>query len=509
MSLNEQKLFDTLAGAPSDLIQLSQNVADIVDTHLNKVSYALRGVLQSSPWLPESVKPKPLPPPHKSYIPAVPSSLYSRLTTWVSKNKITSGVIVLSLGGLAYYVIRSKTNQKKRKAKRARDGSRLEVVILAGRPGDPFTRSISLDLERRGYVVYIVCATKEEEEIIRNETRADIKPLMIDIRNPTAARSSIDRFTAYLQSPHTAFPGAKQHRLIMRSLIMIPTTNFPTIPIATLAMGTLSDLLNSRFVQPIMTIQYFLPLLQSAAFAQSSSQSDQNSLDCKPSVLVLTPSIISSIDPAFHLPEASIISALASFTNVLEQELAPLSIPVTHLQLGTFDLSTYNPHNRQLTIQSQRAETLTWDEATRLNYGRNYTISTSRNWGRESNLRLLNSAVLDAMYSRHGGVMRVGSGSSIYGFVGKWVPRSIISWMMGLRKSDRGFVVNSQTCSSTTSGTDNGEVAKPPETLDLCGLKDEEAFRDADVWTSGFESNEGSEGFQSWNDFGGSSPQPN
>lgn len=494
MSLNEQSFLNTLSAAPNELIRLSLDAADIVDSRLEKVSHTVRNVLSSSPWLPESFRPKPLPPPRKSYIPAVQSSLHTRLLNWIWKNKITTGVIVLSLGGLTYYFTR-RSNLNKRKAKRAKDGARLEVVVIAGRPGEPFTRSVSLDLERRGYIIFVVCATKEEEEIVRSEARADIKPLVIDVRNPLGARSAIDRFTAHLQSPHTAFPGAKQHRLILRSLILIQTTNFPTIPIATLSLGTLSDLLTSRFVQPIMTIQHFLPLVQSVAPVQSSFNSSQGSEDPRPSVLVLTPSIISSINPAFHLPEASVISALSSFTNVLEQELAPLSIPVTHLQLGSFDLSAYNPHNRQLTVQSQRAETLTWDEKTRLNYGRNYTISTSGRWGRESNLRLLHSAVLDAMYNQHGAVMRVGSGSSIYGFVGKWVPRSIISRMMGLRKINREFLLNSQTFSSSLIRVDDSEAAKSEEGLDTYSLKDEEAFGDTDVWTSSFESNTENEGF--------------
>jgi len=38
------------------------------------------------------------------------------------------------------------------------------------------------------------------------------------------------------------------------------------------------------------------------------------------------------------------------------------------------------------------------------------------------------------MVSSRGGTVRVGMGSSVYGFVGRWVPRGLVGWMMGVRK---------------------------------------------------------------------------
>lgn len=84
-------------------------------------------------------------------------------------------------GGVTYYIVRRKANRKKRRARKANNGARLEVVVVAGSPAEPMTRSISLDLERRGFIVYIVCNTIEEEVMVQNESRPDIKPLMLDI----------------------------------------------------------------------------------------------------------------------------------------------------------------------------------------------------------------------------------------------------------------------------------------------------------------------------------------
>jgi uncharacterized protein (UPF0333 family) len=109
------------------------------------------------------------------------TTLLDRTFGWISKNKILTGVIVLFSGGAIYYVVRGRSSRKKRRAKRAGNGARLEVVVIAGSPSEPITRSISLDLERRGFIVYVVCNTVEEEVLVQNESRADIRPLMIDI----------------------------------------------------------------------------------------------------------------------------------------------------------------------------------------------------------------------------------------------------------------------------------------------------------------------------------------
>jgi hypothetical protein len=167
-----------------------------------------------------------------------------------------------------------------------------------------------------------------------------------------------------------------------------------------------------------------------------------------PKVLVFTPSIISSINPPFHAPEATVCSALSAFTEVLTAELRPLDIPVTHMQLGTFDFSSFVP-TRTITSRGPASagnpqEPLVWPDGARHVYGRNFIAQTSSaiSGGRirglkGSSLRRLHNAVFDVMDgSITGDSVRVGLGSSVYGFVGRWAPRSLVSWMMGIRRVD-------------------------------------------------------------------------
>ena len=52
---------------------------------------------------------------------------------------------------------------------------------MAGSPHSPLTRSIALDLERRGFIVYIPVSTFSDEQLVQAESRADIHPLHLDI----------------------------------------------------------------------------------------------------------------------------------------------------------------------------------------------------------------------------------------------------------------------------------------------------------------------------------------
>ncbi|QSZ29380.1 hypothetical protein DSL72_003894 [Monilinia vaccinii-corymbosi] len=440
MSADDQAFLDILSSVPNDIKKYSNDVADYVERHIERVAASIRVSLASAEWIPPSARPR-LPP-----APPTPSvSVYAKIEQWVSRNKLLTGAIVIGLGGLTYHVIRKNSNyRKKRRAKRAATGARQEVVVIAGPPSEPITRSISLDLERKGFIVYVVCNTIEEEVLVQNEARKDIKPLMIDIADPSSTSAAIDRFTAHLRAPHSPFQGGKTHFLTFRSLILIPSLTYPSSPIATLSASTISDLLNTRLLNPILILQSFLPLLTQLPF-QNSRESPSSP---KPSILVLTPNIIPSLSPAFHAPESSFTSFLKTFTQTLTSELSPLCIPVIHLQLGTFDFSFFSPKNQLQSYRSRSSPTNSdWNPASRHVYSRNYAAINSGSVGAAmgcgsiggghgigSNLRELHNAVYDAMERQNSGIVRVGMGSSVYGFIGAWVPRGLVGWMMGVRR---------------------------------------------------------------------------
>lgn len=286
-------------------------------------------------------------------------------------------------------------------------------------------------------------------------------------------------------------PRAKPNYLTLASVILIPSLHYQTSPIATIPPSNFADLFNTHLLQPILTIQAFLPLLTSrltpppppapsapgAPSTPSTSHSEKAVLKT-PKVLVFTPSIISSISPPFHAPEATVCSALSAFTEVLTAELRPLQIPVTHLQLGTFDFTGFvparGPHGPGMLPPSAMAQQ--WPSAARLAYARNYetqsssAISAGRIRGlRGSSLRDLHHAVFDVLDgSETSDVVRVGLGAGLYGFVGRWVPRGLVAWMMGIRRVDElstwesssyggGNVSSASSSGSEKSGSEGSE----------------------------------------------------
>jgi hypothetical protein len=100
-------------------------------------------------------------------------------------------------------------------------------------------------------------------------------------------------------------------------------------------------------------------------------------------------------------------------------------------------------------------------------YGRNFVAVSSRGLGRGSSLRELNDAVFDTLVSGRGGTVRVGMGSKLYGFVGRWVPGSLVGWMIGLRavssephrkEFGRGLITSSEEGSRATSPGSQGSI---------------------------------------------------
>lgn len=170
---------EQLSNVPNDVKRFSGDIADYVERHIERVAATLRETLSSSPWIPESARPKPPKPPAPSKV--VPVGLFARVHGWVLKNKVLTGTFVVGFGVSILLYKKRKAYGKKRRAKRAVNGARVEVVVIAGSPTELVVRSLALDLERRGFIVFIICSDVGEEVLVQNEARSDIRPLMIDL----------------------------------------------------------------------------------------------------------------------------------------------------------------------------------------------------------------------------------------------------------------------------------------------------------------------------------------
>ncbi|KAI5859543.1 DUF1776-domain-containing protein [Durotheca rogersii] len=487
MSADDQQFLDLLSSIPNQIRRYSGEVAEYIDKAVDQAADNIRDALSSAEWVPDYLR--PIPPARPPPVEIVPASTYERLQNWFARNKVLAGIVVVGVGYVTYRTVRhGRLTRKPRRAKRARNGGRLEVVVIAGSPSLPLTKSLSLDMERKGFIVYVMCNTIDEEVIVQGLSRPDIKPLGIDITDPPSAGSSIERFATYLQTPHASVPRAKTGYLSLKAVILIPSLNYQTSPIATIPPSSFADLFNTHLLHPILTIQSFLPLL-------TSRLTPHGETPATPKVLVFTPSIISSINPPFHAPEATVCSALSAFTEVLTAELRPLGIPVTHIQLGTFDFTSFTP-SRNLSAPEllPAAEARQWPESARQAYAKNYVnqsasvISGGRIRGlRGSSLRDLHNTVFDVIdRSEQSDVVRIGLGAGLYGFVGRWAPRGLVSWMMGIRKVDELSAWESSYTGSGSEngGSENGEASQNGEASEFIPVtKEDEVVHGAhNVW---------------------------
>lgn len=103
--------------------------ADAIDKQADAAAAVIRDSLSHSTWLPEAARPTPPPPPK------VPARVIEKAVgrggvfAWVKDNKWAAGLVVGTAVGIGGYVYskRGKRGQKRR-AKKAADGGRKEVV---------------------------------------------------------------------------------------------------------------------------------------------------------------------------------------------------------------------------------------------------------------------------------------------------------------------------------------------------------------------------------------------
>jgi hypothetical protein len=134
----------------------------------------------------------------------------------MGRNRAFTAAILAFIGtGVVLYYGNKKLHGKRRKARRASNGARKEIVgmchnarirsalgsgcanfaiiVVAGSPHEPMTRAIAMDLERRGYIVYVTVSSADEEHIVKSENRVDIKALWLDLTTVSAVRVSLIR----------------------------------------------------------------------------------------------------------------------------------------------------------------------------------------------------------------------------------------------------------------------------------------------------------------------------
>ena len=268
--------------------------------------------------------------------------------------------------------------------------------MLAGSPTSALTTSLALDLERRGFIVFIITSTAEDEQHVKSHSRVDILPLTLDLVYPETAQSQVASFGRLLSKRQLTVAGEVGHHTSLAGVILVLDTQCEVSPVVGVSPDAWSTALNAKVLNTILTAQHLLPLV-----SRLHSR-----------ILLLMPSIVSSLRPPHHAVQSTVSGALEGFAGSLASELALQNIPFCHFRLGHLEL----PGNGQKSRSGSKRV-------------------------RGTPMRLLYESVFDALRSRRPRrTWRVGRGSLTYDLVGGWLPTGAVGWMMGLQQDKKDMI---------------------------------------------------------------------
>lgn len=261
--------------------------------------------------------------------------------------------------------------------------------MIAGSISSPLASTLALDLERRGYIVYTVAPGPEAEQYVRSLQRADLLSLPLNLADQYTAQDQLSRFWALLDKEHIAFERAEPHKLSLKGLVFVPdTASAPSGLIEDISSEEWSDALYSKLMDTFATTQIFLPLLKQHAAK----------------LLLLTPSVTSSITLPAHSVENTMNAALQAFFSTCAAEIHGSGVSMVQFKLGDLDIPSISARQKRAGAKSRFKPTP---------------------------LRKLHDSVFDALAAkRPSSTWYVGRGSFAYHAIGSLLPGGLIGYLM-------------------------------------------------------------------------------
>ncbi|KAK5458391.1 hypothetical protein LTS15_004471 [Exophiala xenobiotica] len=453
MTSDDQQFLDLLASIPQDMAHYGNRIADYVEKHTNSIASDIRDAIDNASWIPDSLRPPRQAGNGSSYFtrpPPPPQGLLEKTTAWISRNRTMIAVCVAFTGTTIYMIHRrKKAHARKRRARKLPNGAKKEIVILACSTfHDALTRSLALDLERRGYVVYVTVSSTEEDSLVQQEAKQDLRPLWIDLTS-TVPNPAVDVHPNLEPiRDHLTHAVGPQTYMTLAGIVVFPgCSGYSEGPLALLPPSDIVDNINTRLVSPVLTIQQFLPLLATHSTDPKSPSS----------IVIAYPSIPNSLAPPHQIPECLVAASLSALASSLRREVkaANANVTVSELKLGNFDMgsvassrSTPTQSAYQTPSPSGPSSALTpWHSSQRAALQRKSL--GQRSFVRGSSAREFHNAVFDSLAppqtfkafgrvewtaTRRPEVVFVGSGARMYDVVGRVMPNSLIALMMGYRR---------------------------------------------------------------------------
>lgn len=115
-----------LSSIPHDVRKYSHEVANEIDRHVDNAATVVRDTLSEQTWIPQSIRPRPSP---SAYPDARSGAWTDRVQDWFLRHGAWSAAVLAFVGTTCVlYYGNKKLNGRRRKARRAMNGARKEIV---------------------------------------------------------------------------------------------------------------------------------------------------------------------------------------------------------------------------------------------------------------------------------------------------------------------------------------------------------------------------------------------
>ena len=102
MFMDSLPLHDQIMSEMSNILNSVNTFTEAIDRHFEFVGRSLKDAFRDTPWLPDSIKPKPPPVPHRVPVVAMPLGYFEATRTWVSEHRARTAAMVAFVGTGAF-----------------------------------------------------------------------------------------------------------------------------------------------------------------------------------------------------------------------------------------------------------------------------------------------------------------------------------------------------------------------------------------------------------------------
>lgn len=352
----------------------------------------------------------------------------------LTHRRVYAGLLSVGIGIGSYYLFEHlqtdkakvgtracKKVQPKRRVPKLANGARRDVILIVGSPTEPLTRLIALDFEKRGFIVYLTILDEKDFKYIEaNPITDDINYL--NLNNSYSFEIQLAKFQKLLEVPVVPFPGAEPHKLSLKGVIFAPSLYFPIGPVENISIASWTKI-TDRFM-------VYTKLFSSGLLGVVRKNSG-----CR--IILVTTSIISSLNMPYHAPENFLQNSVRHLFTGLTREIKHQGIQATQVKLGNLNVTNNAGASSTNAYNVVNSEIRSWGEDTRELYGDRFARTQARanpihSTGAGTPLRDLYHILFDLVYNTgtNPSVVYCGAGARSYDNASKIIPESVLEFFL-------------------------------------------------------------------------------